>query len=75
MQRRHPIAWDCTTDEVREKIYNGMAEELDWTWKEIKRLRAALEAIAKLCHDDEQTQIAREALGWAGRNVVPDESR
>ena len=42
MQRRHPIAWDCTTDEVREKFYNGMAEELDWTWKEIKRLRDLL---------------------------------
>ena len=46
MQRRHPIAWDCTTDEVREKFYNGMAEELDWTWKEIERLRVALKPFA-----------------------------
>ena len=51
MQRRHPIAWDCTTDEVREKIYNGMAEELDWTWKEIERLRAALTNLVMARYD------------------------
>ena len=53
----------------------GVASNIEEAAAEIERLRAALEAIAKLCRDDEQTQIAREALGWAGRNVVPDESR
>lgn len=43
-KRRHPLAWDCGTPEILEQNYNGMAEDLDYTWGEIERLREALRA-------------------------------
>lgn len=39
-KRRYPLAWDCGTPEILEQNYNGMADDLDYTWGEIERLNA-----------------------------------